>query len=74
MDKKTMDLLEWARNNNVMRLKCGDVEVEFAPAPINAEHSEAEMEAFIEDFKRQEQSKDQAQEKKEQDEMLYYSA
>ena len=77
--KTIMEVLKWARENNVMRIKCGEVEAEFAPAPIEPESSELQK-LLREQWPHShstleiEKKKDEAQERKERDEMMYYSS
>tara|TARA_R100001594_G_scaffold121432_1_gene157288 strand:+ start:284 stop:526 length:243 start_codon:yes stop_codon:yes gene_type:complete len=77
--KTIMEVLKWARENNVMRIKCGEVEAEFAPAPIEPESSElqkllSEQWPHSDSTLEIEKKKDEAQERKERDEMMYYSS
>lgn len=77
--KTIMEVLKWARENNVMRIKCGEVEAEFAPAPIEPESSElqkllSEQWPHSDSTLEIEKKKDEAQERKERDELMYYSS
>ena len=69
-----MEVLQWARDNNVMRIKVGDVEAEFAPAGITPESGDLELQQFINSTLEDGQKTDEAQEQKERDEMMYYSS
>ncbi len=83
--KTIMEVLKWARENNVMRIKCGDLEAEFAPEAQTPEelgldneaYSPSELTAYInstleeQDEKRK---KNEAQEQKEHEDMMYYSS
>ena len=62
-----------------MRIKCGELEAEFAPAPIEPESSElqkllSEQWPHSDSTLEIEKKKDEAQERKERDEMMYYSS
>ena len=72
--EEIMEVLQWARDNNVIRLKVGDVEAEFAPAAMSPESSDAELQRFINSTLEDGQKTDEAQEQKERDEMMYYSS
>tara|TARA_R110002110_G_scaffold241533_1_gene457840 strand:+ start:179 stop:421 length:243 start_codon:yes stop_codon:yes gene_type:complete len=77
--EEIMEVLQWARDNNVIRIKVGEVEAEFAPAAMSPESSDAELQRFINStidsaVLGDGQKKDEAQEQKEQDEMMYYSS
>jgi len=79
-----MEVLQWARDNNVIRIKVGDVEAEFAPAPISHEDlglpgdmNDHELNSYINstlEEQGEQQKKDEAQEQKERNDMMYYSS
>tara|TARA_R110002167_G_scaffold29324_3_gene97984 strand:- start:829 stop:1086 length:258 start_codon:yes stop_codon:yes gene_type:complete len=79
-----MEVLQWARDNNVIRIKVGDVEAEFAPAPISHEGldlpgdmNDHELNSYINstlEEQGEQQKKDEAQEQKERNDMMYYSS
>ena len=80
-----MEVLQWARDNNVIRIKAGDVEAEFAPAAQTPEemdltdqmYNQHELNSYINstlEEQGEQQKKDEAQEQKERDEMMYYSS
>jgi len=83
--EEIMEVLQWARDNNVMRIKVGEVEAEFAPAAqtpegmdlVNQMYDQQEMNSYINstlEEQGEQQKKDEAQEQKERDEMMYYSS
>jgi len=83
--KTIMEVLQWARENNVMRIKCGEVEAEFAPSAqtpedmdlANQMYNQQELNSYINstlEEQGEQRKKDEAQEQKERDEMMYYSS
>jgi hypothetical protein len=83
--EEIMEVLQWARDNNVMKIKVGDVEAEFAPVAVTPEdleladkmYNQQELNSYVNttlDEQDQQQKKDEAQEQKERDEMMYYSS
>ena len=77
--KTIMEVLQWARDNNVMRIKCGEVEAEFAPSAQTPEDMDLanQLNSYINstlEDQGQQRKQDEAQEQKERDEMMYYSS
>jgi hypothetical protein len=83
--KTIMEVLQWARDNNVIRIKVEEVEAEFAPVAATSEdleladkmYNQQELNSYVSttlDEQDQQQKKDDAQEQKERDEMMYYSS
>ena len=77
--KTIMEVLQWARENNVMRIKCGEVEAEFAPSAQTPEDMDLanQLNSYINstlEDQGQQRKQDEAQEQKERDEMMYYSS
>ena len=83
--KTIMEVLQWARENNVMRIKCGEVEAEFAPSAqtpegmdlANQMYNQQELNSYINstlEEQGEQRKNDEAQEQKERDEMMYYSS
>jgi hypothetical protein len=71
--KQVLEILQWSRENNVMRLKVEDVEVEFAPSALEPEASDLDVQALVNGIIKKEQT-DSTQELTERDELLYYSS
>jgi hypothetical protein len=83
--KTIMEVLKWARENNVMKIKVEGVEAEFAPVAVTPEdleladkmYNQNELNSYInstleeQDEKRK---KNEAQEQKEHEDMMYYSS
>ena len=83
--KTIMEVLQWARDNNVIRIKVEEVEAEFAPVAVTPEdleladkmYNQHELNSYINstlEEQGEQQKKDEAQEQKERDEMMYYSS
>jgi|TARA_R100000687_G_C6390741_1_gene137157 hypothetical protein len=83
--EEIMEVLQWARDNNVIRIKVEEVEAEFAPAAqtpedmdlANQMYNQQELNSYINstlEEQGEQQKKDEAQEQKERDEMMYYSS
>jgi len=83
--EEIMEILQWARDNNVIRIKAGEVEAEFAPVAATPEdleladkmYNQQELNSYINttlEEQGEQQKKDEAQEQKERDEMMYYSS
>ena len=80
-----MEVLQWARDNNVIRIKVGDVEAEFAPVAATPEdleladkmYNQQELNSYINTTlgeQGEQQKTDEAQEQEERDKMMYYSS
>jgi len=83
--KTIMEVLQWARENNVMKIKVEGVEAEFAPVAVTPEdleladkmYNQQELSSYVNSTlgeQGEQQKKDEAQEQKERDEMMYYSS
>ena len=83
--EEIMEVLQWARDNNVIRIKVEEVEAEFAPAAqtpedmdlANQMYNQQELNSYINstlEEQGEQQKKDESQEQKERDEMMYYSS
>ena len=83
--EEIMEVLQWERDNNVIRIKVEEVEAEFAPAAqtpedmdlANQMYNQQELNSYINstlEEQGEQQKKDEAQEQKERDEMMYYSS
>ena len=69
--KNMMEILDWARNNNVMRLKCEEIEVEFAPAALEPTAPDMKLEELMRGVMQKEQT-NSSQELTESEELLNY--
>jgi hypothetical protein len=71
--KNMMEILQWARDNNVMRLKCEEIEVEFAPSAIEPSKEDEELQRLIASSLKPEKT-NSTHELTEREELLYYSS
>jgi len=83
--EEIMEVLQWARDNNVIRIKVEEVEAEFAPSAQSPEgmdlanqmYNQQELNSYINstlEEQGEQRKTDEAQEQKERDEMMYYSS
>ena len=83
--EEIMEVLQWARDNNVIRIKVEEVEAEFAPVAATPEdleladkmYNQQELNSYINstlEEQDQQQKTDEAQEQEEREKMMYYSS